>query len=218
MTSSRLPGKVLRQLGGQPALDLLLDRLRLAGEVDVIAVLTSDEASDDPIAGHCSSQGVPCHRGPLDDVLTRFAQGATAFGLDGSVRVNGDSPFLDPELVNMGTALFRAGAADVVTNVHPRSFPVGQSVEVIRREALEIAAAEVGDPYQREHVTPFFYERPDRFRIESFSADGDYGGDSLALDTAEDAADFDALIELMDRPPSEYGWREVLDLRRGLTA
>src|SRR6185312_7877584 len=95
---------------------------------------------------------------------------AKAAGFDALVRVNGDSPLLDPALVAEGVALFRAGGADLVTNVRPRSFPKGQSVEVIAVAALAAAMAETRDPADREHVTPFLYAHPERFRIRNFAA------------------------------------------------
>lgn len=217
MSSSRLPGKVLRPLAGRPALALLLDRLALAREPDVVAVATSDRPEDDPIAELCAARGTPCHRGPLDDVAARMLGAAEALGFDAFVRVNGDSPLIDPALVDRAIRLLHARGCDLVTNVFPRSFPVGQSVEAIRVEAMRTAVAEMTDPAYREHVTQWFYAHPERVRIESFTSDdGDFSEMVLALDTPEDAAAVEAVVARMERPVEEYGWREIAELRRSL--
>jgi spore coat polysaccharide biosynthesis protein SpsF len=216
MGSARLPGKVLAKLGGAPVIERVIARAQSAEGVDLVAVATSRTSADDPIAHLCGSLGVPVHRGPLDDVLGRFVEAAERFELDAVVRVNGDSPFIDPALVEKGVGIFRGGEFDAVTNVSPRSFPVGQSVEVVSRSALADAWSATEDPADREHVTRFIYAHPDRFRIRNFSADGDFSAASLAIDGPGDAADLEAVVARMERPIQSYSWREVLDLRAGL--
>ena len=163
MSSRRLPGKVLRPLAGKPALQYLLERLSHCDEVDRVIVATSGEASDDPVAAFCAAAGALVHRGPLEDVAARFGEVAERFELDAFVRVTADSPLLDQALVDRGAALYREGDFDVVTNVYPRStFPSGQSLEVVRAEAFRRALAGMDDPYEHEHVTPYFYRHPER--------------------------------------------------------
>ncbi|MGH3051196.1 MAG: cytidylyltransferase domain-containing protein [Gaiellaceae bacterium] len=202
MSSQRLPGKVLAPLAGRPALAWLLERLA-AFE---LVVATSDEASDDPVAAFCAERDVECFRGPLADVAARFAGVVERYRLDAFVRVNGDSPLLDPALVTRGIELFVERKPDLATNVFPRSFPAGQSVEVVDAKAF-LAARPEFDERDREHVTTFFYARPKRFRIENFSAPAPYDGPSHALDTAEDLARLDAWARALPRP--EAGWAEI---------
>ena len=217
MGSTRLPGKVLRPLGERPALAMLLDRLALAREVDLVGVATSDESADDPIVELCEARGTPVHRGPLHDLAARMLGAAEAFDLDAFIRVNGDSPLLDPALVDQAAQLMRERDCDLVTNVFPRSFPVGQSVEAIRIEAMRDAVAQMTDPAHKEHVTQWFYANPERVRIESFTSDqGDFSSMVLALDTPEDAAGVEAVVARMDRPVEDYGWREIAELRRSV--
>src|SRR5207237_10689417 len=109
--------------------------------------------ADDAIAGFCAELGVPCHRGPHDDVAGRLLEAAERAELHGFVRVNGDSPLLDQALVDRGVRLFAAGGRDLVTNVRPRSFPRGQSVEVIGSAALRAALPRLTAPGEREHGT-----------------------------------------------------------------
>jgi spore coat polysaccharide biosynthesis protein SpsF len=212
MSSDRLPGKVLMPLGGSPALGQLLDRLERAREVAVVAVATSREMDDEPIAQFCAMRGVACERGPLDDVAGRMLAAAESLRLDAFVRISGDSPLLDPAIVDAVASAMRDGNADVVTNLFPRSFPIGQSAECVRVETMRLATKEMTEPRHREHVTLWFYDNPDRLRIRNITARGNWSTVRLALDTAEDARALDALFARMDRPHTEYGWREIVEL------
>ena len=215
MSSARLPGKVLLPLAGRPALGYLLERLALAAEPGLVVVATSDEPDDDPVAELAAARGVAVHRGPLADVAGRMAAAAERFGLDALVRVSGDSPLLDPALVDRAVALFRAGEADLVTNVWPRSFPVGQSVEVVSSAALRRVLAESADADDREHVTRHIYGNADRFRIVNFAREaGDASDVRLTLDTEDDLRRLEAIVAAMDRPHAGYGVDELIDLAR----
>lgn len=191
MSSQRLPGKVLMALGDRPALAHLLDRLACASELDGVVVATSTQPDDDAIAAFCAERGTRCHRGPLDDVAARMADAAGDW--EAFVRVNGDSPLLDPALVDHGVRLFRAGDdVDLVSNVWPRrSFPRGQSVEVVRTALLRAALSDL-DAEGREHVTLRLYDRPG-VRVVGFAADHDASDRTLALDTPADAERLTAL-------------------------
>lgn len=202
MNSARVPGKVLRPLAGRPLLGHLLDRLRPLHMPLVVA--TSDHPSDDAISRFCEAEGVAAHRGSLEDVAARFVGAAHEQGIDPIVRVSGDSPLLDPALVLRAVGLWEPGV--LVTNVRPRSFPTGQSVEVF--ELAELEAAEIGAE-AREHVTPTLYER---LRVHNFAHTPDLSHLRLTLDTDQDAARLDALFARMDRPPSDYSLAEVVEL------
>jgi spore coat polysaccharide biosynthesis protein SpsF len=203
-SSVRLPGKVLREVRGKPLLQYLVDGLRHAASLDRLVLATSDDLGDDAVAALGTRIGLSVVRGPLDDVLARFLLAAERFGLRALVRVNGDSPLLDPALVDRAVGLFEAGGADLVTNTFPRSYPKGQSVEVVSVAALERAAASL-DPQDREHVTRFFYRHPDQFRITNFTRPS-YAGDlQLSVDTADDLRSFERLLDRLDAPHWEAG-------------
>lgn len=187
MSSTRLPGKVLADIGGRSALALLLERLRRAHEPDVIAVATSDQPGDEEIVTAAEGAGVQVIRGPLEDVLERYRLAAEALGCEGIVRITADCPLIDPAVVDEVVDRWRAGAGDYVANViEPRTFPVGQDTEVLSRAALEAAAAEAADPYDREHVTPFVRSRPERFPQAAVTRDPPLSGLRMVLDTPED--------------------------------
>jgi spore coat polysaccharide biosynthesis protein SpsF len=185
MSSARVPGKVLRPLAGRPLLQWLLERLAHAETLDLVVVATSEERTDDLVEEFCAARGVACFRGPLEDVAGRMLGAAREHDLDPIVRISGDSPLLDPRLVDRAVRLFREGGCSLVTNVAPRSFPTGQSVEVIARSALAWAARE-GGAAEREHVTQPLYREADRFGVRNFSWDGPPGL-RTTLDTPEDA-------------------------------
>lgn len=218
MSSARLSGKVLLPLAGKPVLAYLLERLERCRSLTDVVVATSTDASDDPIAGFCASVGVPCHRGALDDVAGRFLSASDAYGLDGFVRVNGDSPFLDQRLVDRGVELFRAKPCDLVTNLLPRTFPRGESVEVVSIEALRRAHEEMGSADDREHVTAYLYREPDRFEIRGFSAPEDWSDVRLVVDTEEDMELLAQMIERMTKPDWEYDCAALVGLAREVVA
>lgn len=208
MSSQRLPAKVLAPLAGRPALDWLLERLEHASTLDAIIVATSNEPDDDAVAQFAAARGTACHRGPLHDVAGRVIGAARNHRLDALVRVNGDSPLLDQGLVDRGVTLLRQSGADLVTNVRPRTFPPGQSVEVVMTDALIRAHAGDATEEDREHVTRPLYAGG--FEIVRFETDPPRTTPSLTLDTADDRERLEAIILGMERPHYTYTWEELL--------
>jgi spore coat polysaccharide biosynthesis protein SpsF len=195
MSSRRLPGKVLADLGGAPVLDRVLGRLARARELQAVVLATSNDASDDPVAHAAASIGFAVVRGPLDDVLERYRQAVMAHPCDAVVRVTADCPLIDPDVVDLVVARWRAGREEYVANViDPRTFPKGMDTEAVSSSALEAAAAEARDPYDREHVTPFIRDRPERFPQAAVTHLPPKGEVHLALDTAEDLEMLRALV------------------------
>lgn len=212
MSSARLPGKVLRPLAGRPMLDWLLERLMHAQFVDRIVVTTSIDPSDDPVAEHCRQVDAAVYRGPLEDVASRVFHAARRHSLDAFVRISGDSPFLDQRLVDHAVELHRSQKAEVVTNVRPRSFPAGQSVELLTTDTVGRALGLMGGQADREHVTPAIYRHAHMFNIVSFSAAADHSWVDLAVDTEAEAERAERLLATMDRPHWLYDWEEMAAL------
>jgi spore coat polysaccharide biosynthesis protein SpsF len=214
MSSSRLPGKVLMDLGGRPLLGRLLDRLRRFSGSDRIVLATSEEPDDDPVAAFCEVEEVDCVRGPLEAVSERFLRVMERFPCEAFVRINGDSPLLDPRLILRGIREFRLGGFDLATNVFPRTYPKGQSVEVVRAETFRREAPGFPEPEDREHVTRYFYRRPDGFAIRNFrSDDGREGGNpiSMVVDTPDDYRNLlESSRSFSMNDWSDISWREAL--------
>jgi len=205
VSSARLPGKVVRSLRGRPMIAWLVERLRAVPELDGIVLATSTEPSDDALAAIAAELELPCFRGALEDVGGRMLAAAKAERFNAIVRVNGDSPLLDPALIAEGIALFHATGAAIVSNVRPRSYPKGQSVEVIATIALAEAMASTEEHGDREHVTPFLYAHPDRFPLSTFGAPRPRPDLQLSIDTAEDWARIEAILGRMTEPHLDYG-------------
>ncbi len=216
MRSRRLPGKVLRPLAGRPVLQYLLERVGRCTGLKAVAVATSSDSSDEPIARFCDAFGVRCIRGPLEDVAIRFKLAAESLKLDAFVRLCADSPLLDPQLITRAVDAFRSGKVDLVTNVFPRTFPPGQSVEVVRMRVFAAALPSMKDPGHREHVTRYFYEHPDRYRLLNLSGEHDATGADFAVDTEADLERIEALVAALDRPHWEYGLEALIAAHRAL--
>jgi len=216
MNSERLPGKVLHPVRGKPMLEYLLERLDRCESLDAVVVATSTDPTDDPVAAFCRQLARQCFRGSLDNVASRFKDVLDTSKLDAFVRISGDSPLLDPKVVDRGVEIFLQSAFDVVTNVFPRSFPKGQSVEVVRSGTFRRAFQKMRDKDELQHVTLFFYRNPQEFAIHSFAADADYSEVHLAVDTMEDMERFSCLLEGMERPHWKYSLTEILDMCRTL--
>jgi spore coat polysaccharide biosynthesis protein SpsF len=162
MASSRLPDKVLLDIGGQPMLTRVVERVRRAKTVDEVVVATTVEPADDAIAAFCAQQGYLWARGSLHDVLDRYYQAARQFGAEVIVRITADCPVIDPKLVDEAVMAFLNNPYDFVANrlppPWPRTYPIGLDTEVCSFELLEKAWKEAVLPYQREHVMPFIYD------------------------------------------------------------
>lgn len=165
MGSSRFPGKVLADIFGKPALMRLVERLRHCVRLDGIVLATSVAPQDDALEQWALSENVEYYRGSEDDVLLRVVEAQRKMKSDIVVEVTGDCILLDPEIIDMGIETFLENDCDVVSNVRKLSFPMGVDIQVFRLSALEEVAATVFDPAVREHVSLYFYEHPERYRI-----------------------------------------------------
>jgi len=166
MGSSRLPGKVLKDINGKPVLRRLIDRLRMCQKVDEVVVATSTNQGDDVLADWCEINDVLCYRGSEDDVLDRVV-GAQKFAeSEIVVEITGDCPLTDPEIVDMGVETFLAHSVEVVSNCGPiLTWPMGQYVQVFPLALLEEVNRNIDDPAVHEHVSLYFYEHPERYRL-----------------------------------------------------
>jgi spore coat polysaccharide biosynthesis protein SpsF len=215
MNSSRLPGKILQDIGGTPMLMRVVQRARLAHTLDEVVFATTTDVSDDPVEAFCRAQGVPVFRGSLHDVLDRFYQAARAFQAGTVVRLTADCPLLDPALLDETVELFRSQGADFAANRLPppftRTYPIGLDVEVCSFQALERAWKEASAAHDREHVLPYLYEVEGRFKVAILNDRRDYGSLRWTVDTPEDLELVrQVYVRLAGR--SSFGWLDVLAL------
>lgn len=214
-SSVRCPGKMLRPLHGRPMIDWVIDAARrgqATGALQDIAVATSIDPSDDDLAARARSQGAFVHRGPLEDVARRMLEAAASLDCDAFVRINGDSPLLDDALIERAVTLFRAGSCDLVSNVVVRSFPKGQSVEVVSRTSMQNALADMTTADEREHVTQHFYRNSERFRIKSIIADEPMPDLQMSVDTIEDFLRCEAVVAACGGKIGGMRWRQLASL------
>lgn len=212
MSSHRLPGKSLARVDGRPLLQMVLERLDRCIALDGCIVATSTDSSDDALAAFCESHGIASYRGSLTDVASRFREVAKRSACTAFVRVNGDSPLIDPRLIDQGIGRFCACNYDIVTNVHPRTYPRGQSVEVVRAAAFERAYGLMSEPADLEHVTRIFYRRADDFCIGSFRNVCDLSSIQMSVDDAMDLERVRRIAARMTRPHVEYGLDSLVRL------
>lgn len=194
MSSSRLPGKVLMPIAGMPSILLMCARVRRARSIDAICLATSVDPTDEPLAEAVAAAGIAVHRGSLDDVLDRFAGAAREQGAEIVVRLTGDCPLIDPEVIDRVVGLVAQGC-DYASNSDPPAFPDGLDVEAMTAAALEAAAAEARLGSEREHVTPFIRNHPERFRAGHLGAAVDLSALRWTVDYPDDLAAVRALAE-----------------------
>ncbi len=209
MSSQRLPGKVLRSLLGQPVLAYVIEIVRRGG-ADQPVVATSDDASDDPVEEYCRLHDVPCERGSLHDVASRFASVLDNSDWGALVRVSADSPLLDYRLVRWAVEAIRRDGCDVATNVHPRTYPRGQSVEAVRREVFETGLDWMDREGDREHVMPAFYRNARRFGLVNLTSPTSFGDEHLAIDSPEDFLQVEATLARLEQAPWNFTLEQIV--------
>jgi spore coat polysaccharide biosynthesis protein SpsF len=215
MSSSRLPGKVLQEAGGRPLLERMVERVQKATRIDETWIATTTEVSDDAIVDFCEARHIPCFRGNLLDVLDRYYQAALVCRADIVVRLTGDCPFIDPELIDETIAALQHEQADFACNRLPppftRTYPIGLDVEVCTFSVLETAWKNAREKHEREHVMPYLYEVPGRFKVIKLDYASDYGSLRWTVDTPQDLEFVRAIYAALDNR-NDFGWQEVLQL------
>ncbi|MDP1878036.1 MAG: glycosyltransferase family protein [Actinomycetota bacterium] len=217
MSSTRLPGKAMLPLMGEPMLVRQLERIRRADRIDGIVIATSTDPRDDVIAELARTQGTGLVRGPQDDVLQRFVLAVEEFAPDVVVRLTADCPLASPAVIDAVIEQFGSVEADYCSNTLTPTFPDGLDAEVVRAHVLLDVAAVSTDPAEREHVTLGVYRRPDRYRLASHTGPRDLSSLRWTVDTrpdyefvkavyeelfpADPSFDVDAILELLERRP-----------------
>jgi len=213
-TSSRLPGKVLKELQGAPMIMRQLERVSRSVALDDIVVATSEQADDDELARLVQSGHIPVVRGPLEDVLGRFLQAIDEYRPDVVVRVTADCPLISPSVIDLVVERFHAGEADYVSNTMDPTFPDGLDVEAVTPQALRLVHESSSDHHEREHVTLGVYRRDDRFTIENVRDPSgvDHSDLRWTVDTPEDFAFVEAVYASLYPQNPSFDYHDVLAL------
>ncbi len=208
--STRLPGKVLMDLEGATMLERVVNRTRRARRLDDVVIATTIREQDDQLVEACHALGIAVYRGDENDVLSRYYGAAVASRAEAIVRITSDCPLIDPEVVDRVVEAFWAVQPDYAANILERTYPRGLDTEIFSFTALSQAQAECTDAFQREHVTDFIYDQPQRFRHVSVKNETDCSDGRWTVDTPEDLE----LIRCVYRHfegRDTMSWKEVWD-------
>lgn len=188
MGSTRLPGKVLEDIEGKPMLWHVIERVRTSKTIDDIVVATTINPEDDQIERFCRNNNIQFYRGSESNVLDRYYQAAKQVAPDCVVRITSDCPLIDPEVINkvVFTYLNNKGSLDGATNIIERTYPRGLDAELFTFEALKKVWLEAIEDYHKEHVTVYFYEKSDKFRMASVKNDNDLSNLRWTVDEDKD--------------------------------
>lgn len=173
MGSTRLPGKVLREISGRPMIDCVVDRARQMSETRETVVATSTLDREEPLVSHLEEREIPVVRGPEQDVLARYVQAAEARDAEVVVRITADCPLLMPAVSDRVFRAFRESGCDYASNTLDRTYPQGLDTEVLSAETLRRVDQEASDPADREHVTRYVRRHPEDFEVRSVTDDTD---------------------------------------------
>jgi len=214
MESTRLPGKVLKDIYGKSMLARVVERALKAGTIDTVIVATTTQKEDNPIVEECKKLNIQVFRGSSEDVLDRYYQTAKKYGIDTVVRITSDCPLIDPEIIDMVVNRFieAEGACDYCTNVinmKERTFPRGLDVEVISFNTLEKMAFEIIEPEFREHVTVFIRKNPEEFRVLSVKNREDFSNHRWTVDRDEELTFVRSVYSHLGSE-GDFTWRDVL--------
>jgi spore coat polysaccharide biosynthesis protein SpsF len=211
MSSTRLPGKVMRPILGEPMIGRQVERVRRARRLSGVVIATSTAPDDDVIEAYAAEIGVGCYRGPLDDVLGRFVGALKPAGNPKTfLRLTADCPLADWRLIDACIDAHQAAGADYTHNSPGWTFPKGLDVEVCETAALLRADAEGRTPYEREHVTPFIYGHPELFKIERITRDPPLRY-RWTVDTPEDFAFVTAVYAALYPTNPAFTSEDILD-------
>jgi spore coat polysaccharide biosynthesis protein SpsF len=215
MTSSRFPGKMLEEIGGTPALQLMMERVARTSSADRVILATTTNATDDPLIEVAEAAGFGWHRGSEPDVLQRVLDTALAHDVDAIVELTGDCVFMDPMVVERVIQHYLASDADYVCNFLEETYPSGMQAQIYRTAVLEDVARRTENPDDREHVSLFIYRNPELYKIENLRAPAEHTAPQINL-TLDWREDLDLMRQVWDAlgGAGAFGVAEIVDLFR----
>lgn len=215
MGASRLPGKVLMEIGGVPLLEYQLRRVSKSKKLEKVVVATSVAKQDDRIDSFCRKHAIECFRGPENDVLSRYYECAKKYNADVIVRLTADCPFSDPVIIDDTIRLFEEKKADYIANTAPSEtshFPDGFDVEVFSMQALERANLQAKNSHDREHVTFYFWKYQNGFRTAQLNFPRDYSQYRVTVDYSEDIEVARFIAEELKKTKKSGTMEEIIEI------
>lgn len=214
MGSTRLPGKVMKQVLGRPLLSYLIERLKRVKEADNLVILTTTLPEDDLIISLCEEEGVPWFRGSEENVLERYFQAAKQREVDAIVRITSDCPLIDPGVVDLVIRTYKKSlpSYDYVSNSLERTFPRGQDTEIFSFQALEKAFLSAVNLEEKEHVTVYLYAHPELFQLKNVAHHPSLGNLRWTVDTPEDFKLIRLILEQLYPANPRFSMGDVLQL------
>jgi spore coat polysaccharide biosynthesis protein SpsF len=210
MGSTRLPGKVLLNIVGKPMLYRLIERVKNSKNTDQIVIATTDSPLDDAIEKFALSNKINCYRGSENDVLDRFYHAAKEFDADPIVRITGDCPLMDSEILDKVIQAYFDNDVDYESNTQPPTYPDGLDVEVFSFAALEKMWNEAEKQSEREHVTPYIYNNPSIFKMDNVVSDEDLSDVRLTVDEKEDLQVVSEVFKALYAKNKNFSLRDIL--------
>lgn len=210
MSSTRLPGKVLKPILGRPMLEFQIERVFRSRKIDRIVVATSTNDEDRAIVNLCNHLGVDYYCGSLENILDRFYRAARQFRADHIVRITGDCPLIDPEFVDILISFYMTAGCDYASNCRPPSLPDGLDAEIFSFETLEQAWRESTEPLEKEHVVAFILKHPERFSISNYEYEEDLSHLRWTVDEPEDFEMIRKIYEALYPKDAAFGTRDIL--------
>lgn len=216
MASERLPGKSMASLVGRPAFAHIVDRLRRSPYLDGIVLATTESPTDDPLRACARQVGIPAFSGSTADVLGRTLAAAKSVGANVIVQVTGDCPLIDAAVVDRVIEAYRGAKPDYTSNRLTPTYPNGMDTEVFATSVLEQVAGLTDDPADREHVSLYIYDHPERYRLLNVFAPPEHAWPELrlTLDTTEDLQLIRAVFEALYPKDPAFGLSEILTYLR----
>jgi spore coat polysaccharide biosynthesis protein SpsF len=212
VSSTRLPGKVLKTILGKPMLEMEIERVQSCKTVDRVAVVTSVHPDDKKIVDLCEGLAIDVFCGSLENVLDRFHQAALKFKPDHIIRLTGDCPLIDAKVVDRMVSLYLEQGCDYGTNCMPPTYPDGLDAEIFSFDALDTAHREASLPSYLEHISLFFEEQPERFKIGNVSHSSDLSDLRWTVDEPEDFEFVKRVFEVLYPVNPRFGMNDVLNL------
>lgn len=210
--SSRLPGKILKEISGKPLLAHVIERVKLSGQVSKVILATTVHPNDNATCDQAQKCGVDCFRGNEEDVLDRYYSAAKRYNGESILRVTADCPLIDPEITDRIIEKYLEGGLDYVSNTIEPTFPDGLDSEVFSFKALEKAWKEAKKLSEREHVTPYLWNHPQNFRIKNVAYEKNLSGLRWTVDTKEDLEFVKEVYKDLYREGQIFYMRDVLHL------